>query len=182
MARAFSYDEESESPDVIQIILEEHQVLKDCIEILTDDDASRGEKKRALQRFIHNLELHTHAEEEIIYNNLEPMKEFHKKTLQAMEEHNIAKTLMQELEGFENERGLSDEREAKAKVLADVVLHHLTEEERIVIPKMRRIFDDEELQAMGEEFSRLSDAEREEADSRLISTIKRMSHALSENY
>jgi len=182
MARAAKSDHSTNKPSVIQIILQEHQVLKDCIETLKDESASKPEKKKALTRFLHNLAIHAEAEEQSVYQPLSRMTDFHKKILEATEEHAVAKQLMSELTGLSDKRGLSEELEAKGKVLAEIVSHHLKEEERIMLPKMRQHFDREELQTMGEHFLRLSDAERENADSRIVSSIKRVSQAIAESY
>jgi hemerythrin-like domain-containing protein len=182
MARAFSTTDDSDREDLVQVILEEHQVLKDCIDVLTDDEASKSEKKRALKRFVFNLRSHIEAEEQAVYPTLESMKTMRKQAIQAYTEHTMAKTLMEELDNLDVDRSIDDEIEAKAKVLAEHVLHHLMEEERLVIPQMRRQFDQEELEAMADDYLRISEAEREEADGRILAAIKRMSHALSESY
>ena len=66
--------------------------------------------------------------------------------LEGYEEHHVADLIVGELE----ETDYSDERwPAKWKVLKESLEHHMEEEESDMFPKAKKIFDDDELEALG---------------------------------
>lgn len=96
---------------------------------------------------ISELELHTQMEEEFVYPDAKAQgDDLEELTLEAYEEHNVAKTLIEEI------KALSPDDEtfaAKVTVLQEAVEHHIDEEENEMFPKVRRTFDDEQLRAIG---------------------------------
>ena len=98
---------------------------------------------------ISELELHTSVEEEFVYPDTKAQSDDLKElTLEAYEEHNVAKKLIEEIKSMDP---ASDPEvfAAKVKVLQENVEHHIEEEENEMFPKVRNAFDDEQLRAIG---------------------------------
>lgn len=70
--------------------------------------------------------------------------------LEALEEHVGIKRVLADLLSI----GAADKTfDAKMKVLKEQVEHHVGEEEEELFPKVRKLFDDEQLEAIGQEMS-----------------------------
>lgn len=96
------------------------------------------------------LELHTSLEEELVYPATKPEEDLEEITLEAYEEHNVAKTIIEEIKAMDP----GDENfAAKVTVLQENVEHHIEEEEEQMFPKMRRIFGDEQLRSLGKQIA-----------------------------
>lgn len=98
-------------------------------------------------KIIEELDVHTRIEEEIFYPTVGQVDdELHESVTEGVEEHHVAKTLIQEL------RGLTpgdDTWAAKMKVLIESVEHHAGEEESELFPETRKAFDEAALQSLG---------------------------------
>ena len=95
---------------------------------------------------ISELELHTQVEEEFVYPDTKAEDELEDITLEAYEEHNVAKKLIEEIKAMSPD---DETFAAKVTVLQESVEHHIDEEEKEMFPKVRKAFDDEQLRAMG---------------------------------
>lgn len=141
---------------VVDLILIDHRFLKECINILTNEDADKRMKLTVAKEFMDAVTLHSSVEKEAIYTPLEKIDELHFKILEAGIEHGIVdekiKTLRMKVM---QARSLRDELEAELKVLADLVKHHLMEEESELLPRMQKVMDEETLREMGVEFMKL---------------------------
>ncbi|MFL6276682.1 MAG: hemerythrin domain-containing protein [Blastocatellia bacterium] len=93
------------------------------------------------------LEAHTRIEEQIFYPALKDEEETRDITLEGIEEHNVVKTLLKEMEAMSVD---SEEWTAKLAVLKENVEHHVEEEEGEMFPKARKALPKEKLEALGE--------------------------------
>jgi hemerythrin-like domain-containing protein len=87
------------------------------------------------------FEVHTTLEEELFYPAMNRKTDQDGKDLlaEAMEEHHVVTTLMDELKGLDHK----DERyNAKFKVLIDNVAHHIEEEEGEMCPEAEEVLSD----------------------------------------
>jgi hemerythrin superfamily protein len=92
------------------------------------------------------LEVHTTIEEEIFYPAVHDVDDEIGETVdEGIEEHHVAKVLMEELRGAETG---SDEWEAKMSVLIENVEHHAEEEEKEMFPPLRSKLDAEAREAL----------------------------------
>jgi hemerythrin superfamily protein len=99
-------------------------------------------------KIIVELEVHTTIEEEIFYPEIKGADEEIKDTVdEGVEEHHVAKTLIEEIQGLTPE---DDAWAAKMKVLIESVEHHAEEEEQELFPEVRKAFDKASLEDMGE--------------------------------
>lgn len=134
-------------PDALEILREDHRKVQDLFKELTDtEDTDR--KKQIAETVLNDLEVHAALEEEIFYPAVRERIEAELLMDQALEEHHVAKFLMEELEYMDPE----DERyDAKFRVLAESVRHHINEEENELFPKALETGMD--FQGLGEELT-----------------------------
>ena len=120
---------------------------KKVAELFDQMESASGKAKLSVFNQIKSeLELHTHVEETIFYPALEKPEATHDLTLEAYEEHEVVKTLLEELSGS---RSADDEWQAQAKVLRENVEHHVDEEENELFDKADDVLSDEEIEALG---------------------------------
>lgn len=120
-----------EDADLYNLIRDHHDYLKESISILMDVEADVGKKKIHLNRFLTLLDMHTVAEEETLYEELKDNldKTARIEALSAQREHDVAKELAAELRSLQLSQTWSEELDAKSKVIASLVMHHIDEEE-----------------------------------------------------
>lgn len=81
------------------------------------------------------LRVHTEIEETIFYPAAQAALKDHELVLEANVEHESIKSLIAQVEGLEPG---SDEYDAKVKVMAEYVKHHVNEEHTAMFPKARK--------------------------------------------
>ena len=98
--------------------------------------------------------MHTQIEEEIFYpafkDSLKSERDEHL-YYEALEEHHVVDLILPEIKGATEG---SEEFDAKAKVLKDLVEHHAEEEESSMFPKARKAIGTARLRELGEELER----------------------------
>ncbi len=142
--------------NVVDLILLDHKYLKACIEVLSDEDADKRKKFSMAKGFLDALSKHSPAEKKSVYAPLEKNEEFHFNVLEAEIEHGIVDKKVQFLKPrLARSKALKDETEAELKVLAELVRHHIQEEESEFLPKMKSELDDETLNEMGAGFMKI---------------------------
>jgi len=149
----------TKSSDIASLILRDHKPIKELILILKDPKASIAKKRPAFSKFERTLTAHAKAEEESLYVHLKQKDHLRVEGLEGDTEHAIAEQLMKDV----NESyGDDDTWMAKVKVLAEVVDHHVKEEEKEVLKTVRKDFNAEKRIEVGELYSRLLNKYREE--------------------
>lgn len=150
--------------DVYKLLHEDHLKVKSLFKEL-EDTTERAVKTREHLFFAlkTELSLHAEAEEKFFYPRLEPPKETHDITLEALEEHKVVKILLQQLD--EEDKG-TEEWAAKLTVLRENVEHHVKEEEEDLFKKAKKVLSQEdsesiagEIEAYKEEHSALEERE-----------------------
>lgn len=136
--------------DAIQLLKADHKKVK---ELLTELVAttSRAVKRRAdlLAEIRVNLKAHTQIEEEIFYPAFKKAgdKEDAKMYFEAMEEHRAAGDLV--LPDLLNTDTGSEKFSGRAKVLKELVEHHVKEEEEEMFKVARQLFSRDQLNELG---------------------------------
>lgn len=143
-----------QTQDVLSIIKDQHDILRKSIRILKNDGADPNDKQDHLAKFISLLTMHSEAEEQTIYDVLKDIQMSEMTTLEAIEEHTIAKNLVQDLEDADYKSYWNNNIAAKAKVLAEIVELHANEEEKTFFKEARKLLTKEELIFIGEEFEK----------------------------
>lgn len=138
--------------DAIQLLKADHQEVKQLLTELADT-TTRAVKKRAelLEQIRINLKAHTQIEEEIFYPAFKKagQKEEAKMYYEAMEEHRAAGDLV--LPDLLNTATDSEQFGGRAKVLKELVEHHVKEEEEEMFKDARKLLSKEELKELGKQ-------------------------------
>src|SRR6185369_15998574 len=132
--------------DAFQLLKADHQKVAQLFDQL--ESASGKAKLQVFEQIRTELELHTLIEETIFYPALEKPKQTHELTLEAYEEHDVVKNLLQELS---RAKSPTEEWEAQAKVLQENVEHHVEEEENELFPKAEAALGEDEIETLGEQ-------------------------------
>jgi hypothetical protein len=128
----------------IAIILKDHDKVKELFDQFESAETS-AQREKIIIAAITELKIHAAIEEEIFYPTVR--KHVGKDLMnEADEEHHVARVLIAELDATGRE---NDHRDAKFKVLAESVRHHIKEEENEVLPKARELKID--FEALGRE-------------------------------
>ncbi len=148
--------------NAIAMLTDDHRAVKKLLSEL-ETTTERGVKTREelFTRIKAELTVHEIIEEEIFYPALKKHPKAKDIVLEGYEEHNVVDTLMSELSAlpFDHETW-----GAKAKVMQENIEHHIEEEEGEMFKKARQVFDEAELEELGERMARRRvSAERETA-------------------
>jgi hemerythrin-like domain-containing protein len=154
--------------DAFNLLKADHKKVAQLFDEL--ESANGKAKLQVFEQIKTELELHTHIEEKIFYPALEKPRDTHDLTLEAYEEHDVVKKLLQQLS---RARTANDEWEAQAKVLRENVEHHVEEEENELFPKAESALGEEKIEALGEEMA----AEKERKQGRTASKSSKKSGA-----
>ena len=135
----------------IELLTEDHEKVKGLFEELLST-TNRAEKKRMelLEKIRSELLAHTKIEEEIFYPAFKQAdgQEHKKLFFEAMEEHRAVEKLV--LPDLADTDVTSEQFPARAKVLKELILHHVEEEEQELFPQARKSMNSELLVELGE--------------------------------
>ena len=139
--------------NIIDILLIDHAYLKECIAVLTNDYAHKNEKIFYARTFLDTLKKHSQAEEKTVYESLSEMEDLRMLILEGEAEHGMAKFKYETLiPRLAKKKVLDDVTEAEMKVLAELIEHHIDEEETELFPRMRYNLDSGILNEIGFQF------------------------------
>jgi hemerythrin-like domain-containing protein len=138
-------------PNAITMLKSDHATLKRLLRELSETSERAVKQRETLVSQIER-ELKTHAqiEEEVFYP---AFKAVAKKTdaedlfYEAAEEHHVADMVLPALKAANPK---SPEFKAKAKVLKDLLEHHIKEEETQMFVVARQLFEEEQLREIGD--------------------------------
>jgi hemerythrin superfamily protein len=124
----------SASRDIISIILQDHQPLKELIRVMKNPDKPLAARAQAFAEFAPLLLAHAKPEQESLYTFLKDVEELREESFEGDVEHQLADQMAEE-----SKRSLDDDQlGARIKVLAELVEHHLKEEEQDMLPEVRK--------------------------------------------
>ncbi len=134
--------------NAITLLTNDHKKMRTLLDQL-ETTTERGVKTRT-QLFAEikgELMVHEAIEEEIFYPELKAHPKARDIVLEGYQEHHVVDLLMGELEALAVD---AESWGAKAKVMKENVEHHMEEEEGDMFKKARQVFDDAELEDLGE--------------------------------
>lgn len=140
-----------ESTDIVDVILEDHKPLKKLIKIMKDSDKEFSERKDAFLEFYPLLIAHAKPEEQVLYHFMKGDEDLREEGFEGDVEHVLAEQLVEECKRTDDE----DLAGAQIKVLAELVEHHIEEEEEEMLPSFKRNSKAEERALLGDEFLEL---------------------------
>jgi hemerythrin-like domain-containing protein len=140
--------------DILDTLKKEHQEVKDLLSEL--ENASNAATRRSLVRRIKEaLVPHTEAEQKVLYKALVDLNDDESAQVDGHEgyvEHKRAADTLKELEAVSEVT--SPKHQATAKVLKELVTHHIREEESNVWSDAKKHFSREELAEMNTRYLR----------------------------
>jgi hypothetical protein len=157
--KSVSSSAQTSKDDIVKLILADHLPLKRLISVLKDSEVSIRARRSAFKQFVPLLSVHAHAEEESFYIFLkDENKDLRIHGLEGDVEHALAESLMEAAKMSED----SDLWSARVKVLAELVEHHIKEEEEEIIPDFKKDVNIEDRVMIGKQYLDLKDYHRRE--------------------
>jgi len=117
-----------------KLILEDHKPLKKLIKKMKDEKSSISEKKAAFDEFAPLLIVHAKAEEKALYTYLKDEEDLREEGFEGQVEHNLADEMVKKAKSSTDK----DLKAAEIKVLAELVEHHIKEEEEDMLPDFKK--------------------------------------------
>ena len=137
--------------DAIALLKEDHKKVKGLLAQLEKTTERGADRRRKLLGQIEaEVKVHTTIEEEIFYpayRDAVKKKDDRELYQEALEEHHVVDLVMPELKRSDPAGEIFG---AKAKVLKELIEHHAKEEEQDMFPRMKKLIDDDELEALAE--------------------------------
>jgi hemerythrin superfamily protein len=144
--------------ELIKIIKKDHEELKEIFGKL-EKASSKSQREKLVSDLYMEIEPHLEAEEKSLYPELQKHKEAKDSALEAVEEHHVARLVLQEM----IDTPANDDRFlAKVIVLKTLVLHHMQEEEGKIFQMFKKTVTDNKVQQVLDSFNKAK-AQRKEA-------------------
>ncbi|MBA2494639.1 MAG: hemerythrin domain-containing protein [Acidobacteria bacterium] len=130
--------------NAIELLKNDHDKVEELFEKVkaTEEETAH---RQLFVKIKEELETHTHIEETIFYPAIKENEELTDMVLEALEEHQQAKTLLEDLSDTTDGKQF----DAKLKVLMEDVEHHVEEEEDEMFPEVESTLDSSELEELG---------------------------------
>lgn len=132
--------------NALELLKNDHQKVSDLFE-KAEATENEKQKEKLFEQIAAELETHTHIEETIFYPALKEHDELKDIVLEAFEEHKQVKTLIREMGSLSDG---SEKFDAKLKVMKENVEHHVEEEENEMFPQVEELFEESELEELGQ--------------------------------
>jgi hypothetical protein len=133
--------------NAFELLKKDHKKVSDLFKQL-EETTERAVKTREelFGKLKQELDVHARIEEQIFYPAIKEAEETHEITLEAIEEHNVVKQLLSELDSMP----VDDERwTAKLTVLKENVEHHVEEEEGEMFKDAQKVLSAEQVEELG---------------------------------
>lgn len=134
--------------NAVELILEDHKRLKELISVMKDVDQDWNDRRDAAEEFAIQLVAHAKPEEEVLYEAMKQNPNLRVEAFEGETEHNLADQLLEEIRRAKDD----DEWSAKVKVIAELVEHHIKEEESQILPDVEKELSEEVLNTLGGKF------------------------------
>jgi hemerythrin superfamily protein len=147
--------------NAIDLLESQHREVEELFQQLEDNEDDETAEQIFIQ-LADKLAMHAKIEELHFYPAVKAQRT-EDILLESLEEHLAAKRVLADLLDMD----ASDETfEAKCKVLQELIEHHVEEEESELFPKVKKLFDEDQLVAIAQEMM-ATQAELEDKDPRL---------------
>lgn len=167
-------------PNAITMLKSDHATIKRLLRELSETTERATKQRVALvERIERELKAHAQAEEEVFYPAFKAAAEKAKNDkvdlfYEAAEEHHVVDMVLPALK-VANPK--SKEFTAKAKVLKDLLEHHVKEEEGQMFAAARQLFNEDELRELGDMMQARKDAIEAMWDNPLLRPVKKLQSA-----
>ena len=134
--------------NAIKLLKQQHREVEALFKQLEKAKSARPRQK-AFEQIADKLAVHATIEERHFYPSVK-RRATEGMLLEAVEEHLGVKRVIADMLDLD----AGDETfEAKAKVLKDLVEHHVEEEEKDLFPKVQKLLEADELESIGEQMA-----------------------------
>lgn len=141
--------------DALSFLKKDHAKVKELLETLSKTTSRAVRTRLLLLEEVSNLlKLHEDIEETLFYPSIKEKSKTRELTLEAYQEHHIVDLDLKEIVKLDPK---SDEWKAKLTVLKEHVEHHVHEEEDVLFPKVKEVFDKTILESMGEKMEKMKE-------------------------
>jgi len=136
--------------DILDTLQAEHDEVQDLLKRLTQSETAR-EQKSLLNQVKQALVPHSKAEEEVVYLPISALSEEKAKIdgAEGFTEHALASATLMQLDKLTPN---TPEFKASAKVLKELIDHHVEEEERNIWAQVKENFSSEQREQMNRDF------------------------------
>lgn len=141
----------SEVSKIVEAIEADHADLKKFIKILKNEQTPASIKRKVYGQFVSLLRSHSSSEEKAMYAISLSLPGLKLKTLEGLVEHNVASTLSRKISPEPSHKELPTWL-AQVQVLAELVEHHVKEEESDLLPEVKKQLSEKRQIAAGQKF------------------------------
>ncbi len=134
--------------DIVSLILKDHKPLKSLIKVLKEPEKGMGERRKAFEEFAPLLVAHAKPEEAALYSHMKRDDDLREEAFEGDAEHALADQLLEDLKTITD----PDLWSAKVKVLAELVEHHIEEEEEEMLPDFQKQVSIEDRIGIGQKY------------------------------
>lgn len=142
--------------NAIDLLKQDHEKVKALFAQLAET-TSRAKKTRSklMDQIGEELRIHSEVEEKVFYPAFREAGKKNEESMfyEATEEHKAVN--QQVLPDLESSDVDSEAFTGRARVLREMVEHHVQEEENELFPKARQLFDDKQLEELGNQIMEL---------------------------
>jgi len=141
----------NETIDILDRLHEEHELVKKLCKQLVESEKA-PERTRLLNELKKALVPHERAEEKVVYDRIAALKDKEAKvdSAEGYLEHQLGDSVVAKLSKIADKKSV--EFTAAAKVLKELLEHHIKEEEHAIWPIVRDNFSEDEREKMDVEF------------------------------
>jgi hemerythrin superfamily protein len=139
--------------DAITLLKTDHKKVRALLETLVKTDAA-GRRTKLLSQIEVEVKAHARVEEEIFYPAFKRKAEESEQVqmfFEAKEEHGLVDVMLPKAKSADPS---GEEFAARAKVLKELIVHHAKEEEKDMFKAAKKLFEKEELRALGGQMQR----------------------------
>lgn len=165
-------------PNAITMLKSDHVTLKRLLRELTEtSERALKQRENLVSQIERELKTHAQIEEEVFYPAFQAAAkgtDAEDLFYEAAEEHHVADMVLPSLKAANPK---SHEFKAKAKVLKELIEHHIKEEEREMFQVARQLYDEEQLRELGDMMQSRRDTIEAMWDSKFLRPVKKLQSA-----
>ena len=134
--------------EITSEIKEDHKKLKELYKKGLDKETNLSDKQSIFDTLVAVVTAHSKSEEAVLYAPTCGEPETKHEAFEGFEEHGLVELLIQEMKSEVK----NDRWEAKFTVVCELLDQHVNEEEDEYLPKLKKMFSEEERVQMGKEY------------------------------
>ena len=165
-------------PNAITMLKSDHATVKRLLrELNATSDRALKQRESLVEQIERELKMHAQLEEEIVYPAFKSATrgtDAEDMFYEAAEEHHLLDIMLPALKSANPK---SHEFEAKAKVLLDLIEHHVKEEENEMFKAARELFEEAELRELGDMMQARRETIEAMWDNPLLRPVKKLQSA-----